>query len=110
MIALSVMLLTPTEVGAGGESVVEQTLARLKNEEGFRSKPYTDSRGVMTIGYGTNIGEGITRREGEYLLRERLAAMHEGLTKELPWLSDAPQGPAIGNPGYGLSAWSAWGA
>ena len=51
---------------------MEQTLARLKVEEGFRAKPYPDSRGVMTIGYGTNIGEGITRREGEYLLRERV--------------------------------------
>ena len=90
--------------GAATESVVEQTAARLKSEEGFRAKPYPDLRGVMTIGFGTNIGEGITRREGEYLLRERLGATHETLTKELPWLSAAPerQQSAILDMGYQL--------
>ena len=47
--------------------------ARLKTEEGFRSKPYQDSRGVLTIGYGTNLAEGITVREAEWLLRNRLS-------------------------------------
>ena len=77
---------------------------RLKNEEGFSAKPYHDSRGVLTIGYGTNIGEGITRREGEYLLRERLAGTHDSLNKELPWLSGAPKGQqsAILDMGYQL--------
>ena len=41
--------------------------------------------------------------EAEYLLRERLAGTHEiPHSKELPWLSAAPRGPAIGNPGHGL--------
>ena len=86
------------------DSVVDQTLARLKPEEGFRAKPYPDSRGVMTIGFGTNIGEGITRKEAEYLLRERLAGTYQTLTKELPWLSAAPerQQSAILDMGYQL--------
>ena len=51
-----------------------------------------------------HIGEGITRREGEYLLRERLAGTHEDLTGHLPWLSDAPQAQqlAILDMGYQL--------
>ena len=44
----------------------------LKQEEGFRSKPYKDSEGVLTIGYGLNLSEGITRAEAEWLLRSRL--------------------------------------
>ena len=85
-------------------AVVEQTLDRLKDEEGFRSKPYPDSRGVLTIGFGTNIERGITRDEGEYLLRERLTATHDSLTKALPWLSAAPEGQqsAILDMGYQL--------
>ena len=85
-------------------SVVDQTLERLKVEEGFRSRLYKDSRGVVTIGYGTNVGEGITRSEGEYLLRERLTATHDSLTKQLPWLSAAPDGQqsAILDMGYQL--------
>ena len=44
----------------------------IKQEEGFRSKPYKDSEGVLTIGYGLNLSEGITRAEAEWLLRSRL--------------------------------------
>ena len=86
------------------DSVVEQTLARLKPEEGFSAKPYLDSQDILTIGFGTNIGEGITRREAEFLLRERLEATYETLFKELPWLSDAPerQQSAILDMGYQL--------
>ena len=83
-------------------SVVEQTLARLIPEEGFSAKPYLDSNGILTIGIGTNIGEGITRREAEFLLRERLAVTYQTLTADLPWLSDAPerQQSAILDMGY----------
>ena len=90
--------------GAATGSVVEQTLERLKPEEGFRAKPYLDSEGIMTIGFGTNIGEGISRMEAEYLLRERLTATHDSLTKVLPWLSTAPDGQqsAILDMGYQL--------
>ena len=48
-------------------------VASLKSEEGFRAHPYRDTRGVLTIGYGTNISQGISRDEGENLLRSRLA-------------------------------------
>ena len=44
----------------------------IKQEEGFRSKPYRDSEGVLTIGYGLNLSEGITRAEADWLLRSRL--------------------------------------
>lgn len=47
-------------------------LEQIRKDEGFRSKPYRDSRGVWTIGYGTNIGEGITVKEAEWLLKERI--------------------------------------
>ena len=44
----------------------------IKYEEGFRSKPYQDKEGVLTIGYGLNLTNGITRAEAEWLLRSRL--------------------------------------
>ena len=62
----------------------------LKQEEGFRSHPYDDSRGVLSIGYGTNIGEGITRAEAEYLLRERLTQRWTELRKAWPVVSTLP--------------------
>ena len=85
-------------------SPIDETVALLKQEEGFRSKPYRDSRGVLTIGYGTNLAEGISQSEAEYLLRARLAGTYEALTKELPWLPAAPEGQqsAILDMGYQL--------
>lgn len=34
---------------------VERVLKRLRVEEGWRSKPYTDTVGVWTVGYGFNL-------------------------------------------------------
>ena len=51
----------------------------LKAEEGYRAKPYRDSRGVLTIGYGTNIQEGITQAEADQLLRGRLRRFEDEL-------------------------------
>ena len=71
---------------------------------GLSRQAVPDSRGILTIGFGTNIGEGITRREAEFLLRERLAVTYQTLTSNLPWLSDAPerQQSAILDMGYQL--------
>ena len=66
------------------------TARRIMAEEGLRLHVYEDSRGVQTIGYGTNLAEGITKLEAEYLLRERLAAKYTGLTTDLPWVKDQP--------------------
>jgi lysozyme len=49
-----------------------ELFTRLKVHEGFRAKPYTDTEGVLTIGYGTNIDGGISQDEAEYLLANRL--------------------------------------
>ena len=47
-------------------------VSRLKVEEGFSAHIYLDSRGITTIGYGTNLSAGITEAEAEGLLRIRL--------------------------------------
>ena len=49
----------------------------IKQEEGFRGKPYRDSEGVLTIGYGLNLDQGITRAEADWILRGRIGhAIH----------------------------------
>ena len=45
---------------------------RIKAEEGYCARPYLDQRGVLTIGYGTDLAEGISEPEAEALLRSRL--------------------------------------
>ena len=74
------------------DSVVDQLVDTLKVEEGFRSKPYRDSRGFLTIGYGTNISIGITPVEGEILLRERLEITEQRLSKAWGPYQSQPDG------------------
>lgn len=50
-------------------SVYRNLTERIKKHEGFRSRPYFDSLGVGTIGYGTTW---ITEEEADMLLRNRL--------------------------------------
>ena len=56
----------------------------LKRSEGFRAKPYRDTKGLLTIGYGTLLdGRGLSRAEAEVLLLMRAAAKREGLSDAL---------------------------
>ena len=67
-------------------------VTRLQTEEGFRARPYRDTRGVLTIGYGTNLSEGLTRPESLFLLRSRLERNGECLAdKWKPWRLAGPR-------------------
>jgi GH24 family phage-related lysozyme (muramidase) len=43
----------------------------IKYSEGYSDVPYKDDKGVLTIGYGTNISK-ISKREAELLLMSRI--------------------------------------
>ena len=45
---------------------------RLKEKEGLRLKPYQDTVGVWTIGYGHNLQRGISKAAAEYIFAEDL--------------------------------------
>ena len=50
-----------------------ELVAQLKRHEGFRSKPYKDSVGKITIGYGWNLDDvGITQDEAEKKLASQI--------------------------------------
>ncbi len=63
-------------------------LEQLKRDEGLRLKPYVDTVGKITVGYGTNISDGIDQGEAEYLLSNRLNAKKLELVQALPWVAD----------------------
>lgn len=62
---------------------LSKKLARL--HEGFRPRPYKDSAGVLTIGYGRNLEEGISREEAEDLLTHDLTRARATLMVAFPW-------------------------
>ena len=76
-------------------SVVEQTLVRVKAEEGRRLKPYKDIFGVWTIGFGINLDQGITPREADALSRIRLEDNFHRIASEWPPYAGQPIGTQI---------------
>ena len=83
------LVLAPDQESSEALAIVEQ----IKRDEGFRARPYRDTRGVLTIGYGLNLDEGITEAEGAYLLQVRVAGMGRDLEKRWPPFDDQP--PAV---------------
>ena len=58
----------------------------LKRDEGFRSKPYYDTAGKLTIGYGRNLDDvGITKPEAEELLQNDIGNRIVRLNKKYEW-------------------------
>jgi len=48
---------------------IQKLTASIQSHEGLRLRPYVDSRGYLTIGYGRNLdAKGITNDEATYLL------------------------------------------
>ncbi len=62
----------------------KELFADLKRDEGFESKPYRDTEGKLTIGYGTLIEDGITEEEAELLLEHRMNRFQEELRNAMP--------------------------
>lgn len=60
--------------------MIERARELVKKHEGLRLKPYQDSLGILTIGYGRNLEDrGITRQEAEHLLDNDLTVVVEEL-------------------------------
>lgn len=64
-------------------------LERIKKHEGFRGYPYRDTKGLLTIGYGTLLP--LSHEEATLLLEKRLNETISGLNKHLKWLKKQPK-------------------
>ena len=63
----------------------------LKRDEVLRLRPYKDSVGTLTIGYGHNLENGISEIEAETLLRADIDIAIAELDRALPWWCDLPR-------------------
>ena len=59
-------------------------LQDLKRHEGLKLKPYQDTEGVWTIGFGHNLEEGITAKIAEFILHEDIRIHTDELTRVFP--------------------------
>lgn len=77
--------------------------ALLAQQEGFRATPYRDSRGFLTIGYGTNLDAGITCEQAQALMNCQLAANEDALIKYRWFLDlDDVRASVIENMAYNI--------
>jgi len=60
-------------------SAVDLAVARLKTEEGFRSLPYSDETGHLSLGYGFSVGAGISKYAASYLLSAQVTELSKTL-------------------------------
>jgi len=76
---------------AGSMTGVQNVINQLKKHEGFRSRPYTDTTGHLTIGYGLNLSAGITERQASMLLEESVLKIKNTLQHVIKcWSSLTP--------------------
>lgn len=62
-------------------------VASVQQHEGLRLRPYTDTVGKLTIGYGRNLTDrGITREEADVLLGTDLDVAAREVFTAWPWL------------------------
>jgi len=61
----------------------------IKENEGFEGMPYKDTRGFLTIGYGTKLP--ITEKEASMLLENRLNNIKQELLNNKPFVTELPE-------------------
>lgn len=72
--------------------MLDQLIKELKIDEGKRSRPYKDSVGVLTIGYGHNLSaEGLCDEALEVQLRYDVNKVLTQLDRYLPWWRKQPE-------------------
>ena len=88
------------EFAEAAEPLIEQ----LKEDEGFSAKPYKDTEGYLTIGYGTLIENGLTRFESQLLLLFRARVSMMELQQAKPIVSELSDNRlfALSNMAYNL--------
>src|SRR5438105_9189318 len=67
--------------------------ADLKRDEGLKRRPYRDTKGLLTIGYGHNLATGLCDAAIEAQLSCDLQSAEKSLDVMLPWWRLTP--PAV---------------
>ena len=79
-------------------------IAELKQLEGFRARPYKDTQGFLTIGYGLNLDRGMDEKLASYILEYEIAKLDTGLSNLIPFWGklSRPRQEVLINMAYNL--------
>lgn len=76
--------------GIEQQKVIDSEIAQIVADEGYRSRPYKDSRGLWTIGFGHLIKEGenfkdLTPHKAVEMLRKDYEYASDSVENKYPW-------------------------
>lgn len=72
-----------------GDSFTDALALQLAAHEGLRLRPYRDTVGKLTIGFGRNLDDvGISKAEARHLLANDIAKVERELAASIPWWRD----------------------
>jgi lysozyme len=72
--------------------ISDECLAELRRHEGFKDRPYRDTVGVLTIGYGWNLeSDPIYREVAELQMKLKLQDLEQELIKRFVWYPNLTQ-------------------
>jgi lysozyme len=83
---------------------METLIKKIKQHEGFRQKPYKDTEGILTIGYGFNLVHvGISEDEADLILRKRVKDLQKTMM-QYSWFANQnrPRREALLDMAYNL--------
>ena len=73
-------------------SMSDDGLAVLRRHEGFKDRPYRDTVGVLTIGYGWNLeSDPMAREAAEIQMRMKLESLEALLLSKFDWYPNLSQ-------------------
>ena len=83
--------------------MIPAMVSMTEQQEAFKPKPYRDSRGFWTVGFGTNLDAGITRVQAAALMQCQLDANEPALLA-FPWFAglDPVRRSVIENMAYNM--------
>lgn len=97
-------LIPRTPIAFAHDGQWETLLHRVMRDEGFAARPYRDTEGVLTIGFGTNLEAGITHDQAQAMLELAMLARWDDLTRRKTWVGGLPLPArrALANMAYNL--------
>jgi lysozyme len=71
--------------------ITDALINQIARHEGLRTKPYLDTEGVWTIGYGHNLNEPITDADARHILLSDIQKAIDGCVHAFPWFLELSQ-------------------
>ncbi len=68
--------------------ITEALVQQIAKHEGLRTKPYLDTVGVWTVGYGHNLNEPITEEDARQILISDIKKAIDGCIHAYPWFME----------------------